>query len=129
MIVDSSALVAAVLDEDHGVDLLALMRSRPARMSVANHLEAAIVLDSRADPAVGRRLDDLVAQAQIELVPVSVEQAAIARAAHRDYGRGSGHPARLNFGDCFAYALARDTGEPLVFVGDDFTHTDVIPAT
>ena len=75
-----------------------------------------------------RRLDDLLREAQIVIEPVTEAQARIARDAYRDYGRGSGHPARLNFGDCFAYALARETGERLLFKGDDFAHTDVTPA-
>ena len=61
----------------------------------------------------------------VTLVPVSVEHVRLGRVAHQRFGRGSGHPARLNFGDCFAYALARDTGEPLLYTGDDFSHTDV----
>jgi ribonuclease VapC len=70
----------------------------------------------------------LVREAEIVIEPVTEEQAHIARQAYRDYGRGSGHPARLNFGDCFAYALARATGEPLLFKGDDFRHTDIASA-
>jgi len=81
--------------------------------------------------AVRERLDRIRRERGIslaEIEPVTEAQARIAREAYRDFGRGSGHPARLNFGDCFAYALARTTGEPLLFKGDDFTHTDVIPA-
>jgi ribonuclease VapC len=77
---------------------------------------------------VSRRLDDLLRVLDIAIESVTEEQARIAREAYRDYGHGSGHPARLNFGDCFAYALARVTGEPLLFKGDDFTHTDITPA-
>jgi ribonuclease VapC len=74
---------------------------------------------------ISRRLDDLLAVAGIDLEPVTVAQAHLARAAYRDFGRGSGHPARLNFGDCLAYALAIDRREPLLFKGNDFSHTDV----
>ena len=75
-----------------------------------------------------RRFDDFIREARIDIEPVSVLQAKIAREAYRDFGRGSGHPAQLNFGDCFAYALARDTGQPLLFKGNDFSQTDVRPA-
>jgi ribonuclease VapC len=68
-------------------------------------------------------------EAAVSIEPVTTAQARIARDAYRDFGRGSGHPAQLNFGDCFAYALATETGEPLLFKGDDFGHTDVLPAT
>ena len=78
---------------------------------------------------MSRRLDAFLQEAEVEIEPVTIEQARLAREAYRDYGKGSGHPARLNFGDCFAYALARDTGEPLLFKGDDFRRTDVTPAS
>jgi ribonuclease VapC len=97
------------------------------RISAANFVEAAIVIDAGHDPIASRRFDDLLGAAQLEIEPVTEVQARIAREAYRDFGRGSGHPARLNFGDCFAYAVARVTGEPLLFKGDDFTHTDVTP--
>lgn len=97
-------------------------------MSAANFLEAAIVVDAKRRPVASRRLDDLLEELDVVIEPVTEEQARIARAAYRDYGRGSGHPARLNFGDCFAYALARATGEPLLFKGDDFIHTDITSA-
>jgi ribonuclease VapC len=77
---------------------------------------------------VSRRLDELLAAADIVIEPMTVEQARIARDAYRDFGKGSGHPARLNLGDCFAYALAIEMGEPLLFLGDDFRATDVTPA-
>ena len=72
-----------------------------------------------------RRFDELLAAGQVVVEPVSREQAMIAREAYRDFGKGSGHPARLNFGGCFAYALAKTTGEPLLYKGNDFTHTDL----
>ena len=98
------------------------------RMSAANYLEAAIVVDGARSPIASRRLDDLLREADVRISTVDELQARIAREAYRDFGKGSGHPARLNFGDCFAYALARATGDTLLFVGDDFTHTDVTPA-
>ena len=94
-------------------------------MSSANYLEVAIVIDANRNPLLSRRLDDLLLQTEIAVEPVTREQADIARAAYRDFGKGSGHPAALNFGDCFAYALAKSMREPLLFKGDDFSHTDV----
>lgn len=93
-------------------------------MSVANLLEAAIVLESRGGVTAARELDQFVEQSNIELVPVSANQAEAARHAWRRFGRGN-HPAALNFGDCFAYALAETMQEPLLFKGDDFALTDV----
>lgn len=97
-------------------------------MSTANFLEAAIVLDSRRDPTQNRRFDALLLEAKVELVALDETQARIAREAYRDFGKGSGHPARLNFGDCFAYALAKTTGESLLYKGTDFSQTDVTSA-
>ena len=129
MIVDSSVLVAILYNEPEAASYLrAIYRARQRRISAANFIEAAIVIDSRRSPRASRRFDDLIREAQIVMEPVTEEQARIARQAYRDYGRGSGHPAQLNFGDCFAYALARATGEPLLFKGDDFRHTDIAPA-
>lgn len=105
-----------------------LVESRRCRISAGTLLEVSIVADANGDPILSGRLDDLVALARIETVPVSAEHVRIARAAYRDFGKGSGHPAGLNFGDCFAYALARAEHEPLLFVGDDFAHTDVAAA-
>ena len=86
------------------------------------------MIDGSRDPIAIRRFDDLVKEARIVIEPVTEVQARIAREAYRDFGKGSGHPAKLNFGDCFAYALAKTTGEPLLFKGDDFIQTDIIPA-
>ena len=93
-------------------------------MSVATLLEATMVVESRGGTAAGHELDALLEQAGIELVPVTHEQAQTARYAWRRFGKGN-HHAALNFGDCFAYALAKTTGEPLLFKGEDFTRTDV----
>ncbi|HEX6441014.1 MAG TPA: type II toxin-antitoxin system VapC family toxin [Stellaceae bacterium] len=129
MIVDSSALVAILYDEPEAAAYLrAIYAAFPCRISAASFLETAIVIDAGRSPVASRRFDDLLREAQIVIEPVTEVQAHIARQAYRDYGRGSGHPARLNFGDCFAYALARATGEPLLFKGDDFRHTDIASA-
>lgn len=126
MIIDSSALLAILLEEeDCEVYAAALSSARDARMSAANYFECSIVADGKRNPRIRRRFDDLVRDSAVTVAPVTEAQARIAREAYRDYGRGSGHPAGLNFGDCFAYALARDTGEPLLFKGEDFAHTDL----
>lgn len=129
MIVDSSALIAILRAEVDAADIAyAIERSPMCRMSAASYLETAIVLDSDRNPVLSRRFDDVIEQVGFVIEPVTAEQARIAREAYRDFGRGSGHRARLNFGDCFAYALARAKGEPLLFKGDDFSHTDVAAA-
>lgn len=126
MIVDTSALVAVHEGEPEGVDFFDKLRQEPeVKMSAGSLLEASIVLDGRVTGRTSRRLDQLVRDLRIAIVPVDAEQVRVARAAYRDFGRGSGHPAKLNFGDCFAYALASLTGEALLFKGDDFAHTDV----
>ncbi len=129
MIVDSSALLAILRAEPDAAAYAEAIGGAPARrISAANFLETAIVIDGSRDPVASRRFDDLVREARLIIEPVTEEQARIAREAYRDYGKGGGHAAQLNFGDCFAYALARCTGEPLLFKGDDFTRTDVTPA-
>lgn len=129
MIVDTSALVAIVFNEPDGPRFAAaLASSTESKMSVATWFEAAIVIDARRSPVSSRRFDEIIAWARIELVPVTSAQTTLARQAYRDFGKGSGSPARLNFGDCFAYALAADTREALLFKGDDFVHTDLTPA-
>ena len=129
MIIDMSALVAILRDEPEAKDCALAIEINPTRrVSAANFVETALVIDGSRDPIASRRFDDLVKEARIVIEPVSEAQARIAREAYRDFGRGSGHPAKLNFGDCFGYALAKTTGEPLLFKGDDFIHTDIIPA-
>lgn len=128
MIVDSSAALAIVLGEpDADRFVRALTGAESCRMSVANFLEAAMVVEGRGGRAAGDEFDLLVERAPIELVEVTVEQAYAARRAWRRYGKGR-HPAGLNFGDCFAYALAETTQEPLLYKGDNFSATDVEPA-
>jgi ribonuclease VapC len=129
MIVDTSALIAILRDEpDAPVFAIAIENASQRRMPAANFLEAAVVIDGSRDPVASRRFDELIAEAGIVIEPVTEAQARIAREAYRDFGKGSGHPAQLNFGDCFAYALAKATGEPLLFKGNDFIHTDITPA-
>ena len=129
MIVDTSAIVAILRGEtDADVFIDALATSTDPSMSAATFLEVAIVVDASRDPVLSGRLDDLVAAATIRIQAVTKEHAELARRAYRDFGKGSGHPAGLNFGDCFTYALARATGEPLLFKGDDFGRTDVMAA-
>jgi ribonuclease VapC len=126
MIVDSSAMVAVIKREPDWMALSDCMDAAGSlRMSAASYLETAIVLDSRRDSVMSAKLDDVIEEAEIVIEPVTVEQARIARQAYRDFGRGSGHPANLNFGDCFSYALARDKREPMLWKGDDFGHTDL----
>ncbi len=99
----------------------------PRRMSVVSLVEAAIVVESRGGTAAGHALDVLLEKATVELEPVTSEHANAARRAWRRFGKGN-HPAALNFGDCFSYALAEATGEPLLFKGNDFARTDAEPA-
>lgn len=129
MIVDTSALIAILRGEpDADRYIEALVGAEKARASAATYLETAVVIDANRDPVLSGRFDDLVAAVPITVEPVTRSHADVARRAYRDFGKGSGHPARLNFGDCFAYALARTTGEPLLFKGTDFSATDVTPA-
>ncbi|WP_254073483.1 type II toxin-antitoxin system VapC family toxin [Acidisphaera sp. S103] len=121
-------MLAIVLREPDGRRYLdAVLDAAPRRMSVSNWLEATMVVDRRGNDLAVTWFEDFMQNAEIELMPVSISQAAIARRAWRVFGRGS-HPARLNYGDCFAYALAKETREPLLFKGDDFAQTDIEPA-
>ena len=125
MIIDTSAILAILLgeaDAPHYEEAIAA--AWPRRMSAVALLEAAMVVEGRGDAPAGQALDAVLEKASIELVPVTAEQAAAARRAWRRFGKGN-HPAALNFGDCFAYALAEMTGEPLLFKGSDFARTDV----
>jgi ribonuclease VapC len=128
VIIDTSAVIAIVHREPEASEYIRIIgRARPRRISAASYLESAIVVDTRQDPAASRRFDEFMASSGISIEPMTKEQAEVARAAYRDYGKGSGHPAKLNFGDCFAYALASVTNEPLLFKGNDFGHTDIHP--
>jgi ribonuclease VapC len=125
LIVDASALIAIVNAEATARACLQALRASPVnRISAANLLEAAIAVDRFPDPAAAV-FDRLIRRTAIRIEPVTVAQVSIARDAYRRFGKGAGHPARLNFGDCFAYALAKELDEPLLFVGQDFVHTDI----
>ena len=125
MVIDTSALVAMLCDEPDAQRLEAAVEADPIRlMSTASYLEAAIVIETRFGEPGGRELDLRLHPAGVDVVAVDSDQAEAARVAHRRFGRGR-HPAGLNYGDCFAYALAKISGEPLLFIGDDFANTDI----
>ncbi len=129
MIVDSSALLAIAFDEPASPQVWAALASAPVlRVSAANLLETWMVIDRRGTPRAHALLADLLDGMHPIIEPVTAIQVEIARHAWRTYGKGSGHRAHLNFGDCLAYALAKHLDEPLLFTGDDFPHTDLIPA-
>ena len=125
MIIDTSAVLAILLAErDAPTFARAIENAERRRMSSASYLEAALVIDNRGDAVASREFDLFFRRAGIAIEPVTLEQAQIARQAYRDFGKGR-HPAGLNFGDCFSYALAKAVDEPLLFKGADFSRTDV----
>jgi ribonuclease VapC len=125
MIVDSSAVIAILRNEPDAAAMAEALQDAPIRrISAVTYVEAAIVADNDRNPLLSRRFDGLVRDAQMLVEPVTARQAELARQAYRDFGKGR-HKAGLNLGDCFAYALAKEMGEPLLFKGDDFCHTDV----
>lgn len=125
MVLDSSALIAILTGESSAGILVRTIAADPKRlMSAMTALEAAVVIERKKGPAAGRELDLLVHRTGIEVVPFNAEQVVIARAAYHRFGKGR-HPAALNLGDCSSYALAMFSGEPLLFVGDDFSKTDI----
>jgi ribonuclease VapC len=125
MIVDASALLAIALGEtDRQRFYMSLGRSTSSAVSAVNYVEAGIRADRDIAPGRGEFLDEVIQRFGLNVAPVTPEQAVIARDAYRRYGKGK-HPAHLNLGDCFAYALAKVRGEPLLFKGDDFTKTDI----
>jgi len=125
VIVDSSAILAVLYREQDAERYERVIASAAhPRMSVANLLETSIVLEGRGGEAAGHELDLFLRDAEIELAPVTVEHLEAARRAWRRFGKGN-HPASLNFGDCFAYALAALMDEPLLFKGGDFAQTDI----
>ncbi|QNF95376.1 type II toxin-antitoxin system VapC family toxin [Janibacter indicus] len=129
MIVDTSAMMAIILGEPEADRLLRAMGDATVvEMSAATYVECGIVIDRRSAPATRRRFDQLLDALEVQVVALTPEQAVLAREAHRDFGRGSGSPAGLNLGDCFAYALATDRRDALLFKGDDFAATDVAVA-
>lgn len=125
MVIDTSALVAMLSDEPEAELFEAAVEVDRVRfMSTASYLETAIVIESRLGEPGGRELDLWIHRAAVDLVAVHAEQAEAARVAYRKYGKGR-HRAALNYGDCFSYALAKVSGQPLLFKGDDFPHTDI----
>lgn len=128
MIVDSSAIIAIIFGEPDADELLRALMSGEPRMSAATYLETGMVIDRKAeDDFPAKAFDRLLGLARIEVVPVTRDHADRARHGYARFGKGN-HPAQLNFGDCFSYALAADTGEPLLFKGEDFRRTDIISA-
>jgi ribonuclease VapC len=129
MIVDTSALVAVLDQESEAQRIVRTLASAPERiLSAANLVEVGIVMQARRGDDGARAVDLLLAKLRVDIAAVTANQADIARKAFRRYGRGR-HAANLNFGDCFAYALAKDTSAPLLFKGDDFGLTDVMVAS
>lgn len=128
MILDTSALSAIFFRESECERFLKLIHdAERCRMSAANFVELSMVIEAQQGLEAGRQLDMFFRRAEIVIEPVTVEHAYLARQAFLDFGKGR-HPARLNFGDCFAYALAKSTGEPLLFKGMDFSKTDILSA-
>ncbi|MBX9719854.1 MAG: type II toxin-antitoxin system VapC family toxin [Candidatus Obscuribacterales bacterium] len=129
MIIDTSAIIAILRNEPEATACAQIIEaSTHRRISAVTFVEAAAVLDSSKDPIISRRFDEFIKEAHFLIEPVTDTQARVAREAYKDFSKGSGHPAKLNFGDCFAYALAKVKDEPLLFVGKDFSHTDISPA-
>ncbi|MGH3522072.1 MAG: type II toxin-antitoxin system VapC family toxin [Mycobacterium sp.] len=126
MIADTSAIIAILNGEDDAaIYAQAIAAADARRLSAASYLECGIVLDSQRDPIISRALDDLLQEAEFVVEAVTESQARLARQAYADFGKGRGHPAGLNFGDCLSYALAIDLREPLLWKGDDLGHTGV----
>ena len=129
MIIDSSALIAILRDEPEAQAFSdAIEKAESVRISAGTLFEASMVADRFGIPKLSARFDEAVEDSRMIIEPFTAAQARIARQAYRDYGKGSGHAANLNFGDCFSYALARDKREPILYKGDDFVHTDLRPA-
>lgn len=129
MILDSSAIFAILRAETEMESFShAIQVAGRVSVSAATYLESAVVVDRSGDPVLSRRLDEVLRAANVQIQSVTEAQARVARQAYRDFGKGSGHRAKLNFGDCFSYALAKDLGETLLFKGRDFLETDIEPA-
>jgi|SRR5579875_812235 len=128
MVIDTSAVLAVLLDEPEREEFITKIAAAPRRqISVASVLESTLVLETQKGEPAGRELDLFLHRGKIEMVAVDEMQLELARSAWRRFGKGR-HPAGLNYGDLFSYALARTTGEELLFKGADFTKTDVSPA-
>jgi len=126
MVIDSSAIITLLLGEPETTEFVAAIAAASSRLvSAATYLESAIVIVARSGPKAIEQLDRLLDDLEIEVVPFGRDQAILAITAYRQYGKGSGHAAGLNFGDCFSYSLAKLRDEPLLFKGNDFSHTDL----
>jgi ribonuclease VapC len=127
VIVDSSALIAILQDEEDARAYVVAIATCPESVSIsaATLVESEIVTWRQTNGTGGHLVDQFIHKSSIVIEPFTAEQASIARAAYRQFGKGSGHPANLNMGDCFAYALAKDKGEPLLYKGTDFAATDI----
>lgn len=130
MILDSSVIVALLKHEPEADSLIDVIVKNAGnlKMSTASYLETSIVVEGNKSAALSERLDRVLAELGIQFIPVSLDQARLAREAHQNFGRWSKNKAKLNFGDCLVYALARATGEPLLFKGHDFGETDIVAA-
>jgi ribonuclease VapC len=126
VVIDTSALIALLLGEPETPSFVSAIASAPRRLVTApSYVETAIVMVARSGPEAQQKLDRLLTELIIEIAPFTPEQAQLAVAAYQRYGKGSGHAAGLNFGDCFTYALAKLRGEAVLFKGNDFSHTDL----
>lgn len=126
MIIDTSALIAILKNEPESEAFSeAIETAKVVRISAASYLESNIVVGRCKNPILTARLEEILENPGLQIEPVTAAQAKIAWEAYRDYGKGSGHPANLNFGDCFSYALAKSSAEPLLFKGSDFAKTDI----
>ena len=126
MIVDTSAVVAVLRNEaDADIYSRVIAKSPTVRMSAGTYVELGVVIDGLDDPVISGALDKYLEESRVIIEPLTAAQAQVARTAYQRFGKGSGHVARLNLGDCFAYALARALGEPLLFKGEDFRLTDI----
>jgi ribonuclease VapC len=129
MVIDSSALIALLLGEPESTEFVTSIAASTTRLtSASSYLETAIVMINRSGPDAPEKVDRLLADLSIDIFPFTQDQAVLAITAYGRYGRGSGHPAGLNFGDCFTYALAKLTEEPVLFKGSDFSRTDLVSA-
>jgi len=126
MILDTSAVIAILRIEPEALEFARIIEgAEQRRISAVSYVETGAVIDASRDPVASRRFDEILTEAEVAIEPVTEAQARLARQAYRDFGKTSGHPAKLNFGDCFSYALAKFRGEPLLFKGEDFSRTDV----
>jgi len=129
MVIDSSALIALLLAEPEADGFVAVIAGASSRLvSAASYLETAIVMLARSGPDAQENVDRLLAELSVTVIPFARDQAMLGITAYRQYGKGSGHSAGLNFGDCFTYALAKLTDEPVLFKGNDFSLTDIVVA-